>query len=114
MRNLDETRRRFLAYFAGTTLGTNLLPGVLWSEFQQSGAQRISPDMLKNALAIAGLEFTDEDRTTMLQTVNRSLSNYEELHKFRIPNNVSPPYHFNALVPGMKVNRRREPIRLSV
>src|SRR5262245_18915864 len=114
MRNLEETRRRFLAHFAGTALGTTLLPGVLWSEFQQSGAQRISPDMLKNALAIAGLEFTDEDRTTMLQTVNRSLSNYEELHKFRIPNNVSPPYHFNALVPGMKVNRRREPIRLSV
>src|SRR5262245_500219 len=113
MRNLDETRRRFVAYFAGTTLGTTLLPGVLWSEFQQSGAQRITADMLKSALAVAGLEFPDEDRNTMLQTVNRSLSNYEDLHKFKIPNNVSPPYHFNALVPGIKVKRRREPIRLS-
>ena len=113
MRNLEETRRRFLAHFAGTALGTTLLPGVLWSEFQQSGAQRITADMLKSSLAVAGLEFTDEDRNTMLQTVNRSLSNYEDLHKFRIPNNVSPPYHFNALVPGMKVNRRKEPIRLS-
>ena len=113
MRNLEETRRRFLAHFAGTALGTTLLPGVLWSEFQQSGAQRITADMLKSSLAVAGLEFTDEDRNTMLQTVNRSLSNYEDLHKFKIPNNVSPPYHFNALVPGMKVNRRKEPIRLS-
>ena len=113
MRNLEETRRRFLAHFAGTALGTTLLPGVLWSEFQQSGAQRITADMLKSSLAVAGLEFTDEDRNTMLQTVNRSLSNYEDLHKLKIPNNVSPPYHFNALVPGMKVNRRKEPIRLS-
>ena len=113
MRNLEETRRRFLAYFAGTTLGTTLLPGVLWSEFQQSGSPRITAEMLKSALAVAGLEFPDEDRNTMLQTVNRSLSNYEDLHKFKIPNNVSPPYHFNALVPGMKVNRRKEPIRLS-
>ena len=80
---------------------------------QQSGEPRITAEMLKTALAVSGLEFTDADRTAMVQTVNRNLANYEELHKFKIPNNVSPPYHFSALVPGMKVNRRREPIRLS-
>ncbi len=114
MKNLDETRRRFLAQFAGTSLGATLLPGVLWTQVQQSGEPRITADMLKTALAISGLEFTEADRNAMVQTVNRNLANYEELHNFKIPNNVSPPYHFSALVPGMKVNRRREPLRLSV
>ena len=113
MKNLDETRRRFMAQFAGAGLGATLLPGVLWTQVQQSGEPRITAEMLKDALAIAGLEFTEEDRTAMVQTVNRNLANYEELHKFKIPNDVSPPYHFSALAPGMKVNRRREPMRLS-
>jgi Asp-tRNA(Asn)/Glu-tRNA(Gln) amidotransferase A subunit family amidase len=69
--------------------------------------------MLKAALAISGLEFTDEEREQMLQNVNRSLSQYEELHTFRIPDNVSPPFHFSPLVPGMKINRTRQPIRWS-
>jgi Asp-tRNA(Asn)/Glu-tRNA(Gln) amidotransferase A subunit family amidase len=113
IKDLSETRRRFLGQFAGTSLATTLLPGVLWMQIQQSGQPRITADMLKTALAISGLDFTDEDRAAMVQTVNRNLSNYEELHKLNIPNNVSPPFHFSALVPGMKVNRRREAMRLS-
>jgi Asp-tRNA(Asn)/Glu-tRNA(Gln) amidotransferase A subunit family amidase len=112
-KNLNDARRRFLAQFAGTGVSATLLPGVLWMQIQQSGEARITPDMLKTALAISGLEFTDSERNSMVQTVNRSLSQYEDLHKFNIPNNVSPPFHFSALVPGMKVNRRKEPIRLS-
>ena len=114
MENLSETRRRFLAQFAGTSLSATLLPGVLWGQLQQSGEPRITADMLKTALAISGLDFTDAERTAMVQTVNRSLSQYEELRKFKIGNNVSPCYHFSALVPGMKVNRRRDPVRLSI
>jgi len=113
MKNLSETRRRFLSQFAGTSLGATLLPGVLWAQVQQSGEPRITAEMLKTALSVAGLEFTEADRTAMVQTVNRNLANYEALHNFKIPHNVTPPYHFSALVPGMKVNRRREPIRLS-
>src|SRR3989442_15844665 len=112
MKNMIEARRRFLAQFAGTGLTSTLLPGVLWMQIQQSGEPRITAEMLKTALAISGLDFTDTERNAMIQTVNRSLSQYEDLHKFNIPNNVSPPFHFNALVPGMKVNRRREPMRL--
>lgn len=113
MKDVDDTRRRFLSAFAGTGLGATLFPGVLWAQVQQSGEARVTAEMVKAALAIAGLEFTDEDRTAMLRTVNRSLDNYEELRRFPIPNDVSPPYHFSALVPGMRVNRRAEPMRLS-
>jgi len=110
----DESRRRFLAYFSGTGLGATLLPGVLWGQLQQDGAPRVTPEMLTSALALAGLSFSDEDRRSMLQGVNRNLTTYEELRKLAIPNDVAPPFYFSALVPGMKVNRTREPIRASV
>lgn len=113
MINVSETRRRFLAALAGTGLGGTLFPGVLWARLQESGQARVNADMLKAALAVAGLEFTDSDRAAMLRTVNRSLENYEALRTLSIPNDVSPPYHFSALVPGMKVNRRVESVRWS-
>ena len=114
MANLDDTRRRFMTHFAGLGLTATLLPGVLWAKMQQAGSDRITTDMLKSSLAVAGLDFTEEDRKAMLQTANRSLSQYEELHKFPIPNNVSPPFHFSPIVPGMKVNRKAEPMKISV
>jgi Asp-tRNA(Asn)/Glu-tRNA(Gln) amidotransferase A subunit family amidase len=110
----DDSRRRFLAYFSGTSLGATLLPGVLWGQLQQDAAPRVTPEMLSNSLALAGLTFSEEDQKAMLQGVNRNLTTYEELRKVPIPNDVSPPFYFSAIVPGMKVNRTRAPIRASV
>ena len=110
---LDETRRRFLNCCSGIGLGGTLLPGVLWAQMQQDGAQQVTPEMLKGALAIAGLKFSEADQKSMLQSVNGSLARYEEIRNLHIPNNVSPPFYFSALTPGMKVNRTREPLRFS-
>jgi hypothetical protein len=106
-------RRRFLAYFSGAGLGATLLPGVLWGQMQQDGAGRVTPEMLKDALAVAGLDFSEEEQKAMVQGLNRNLTNYEELRKISIPNDVAPPFYFSAIVPGMKVNRKREDIRPS-
>ena len=114
MHNTDENRRRFLQYFSGAGLGSTLLPGVLWAEMQQDGeSQRVTEEMLKSALAVAGLNFSEEDEKAMLQGVNRNLTGVEELRKLHIPNDVSPPFYFSAIPPGMKVNRTREPLRFS-
>jgi Asp-tRNA(Asn)/Glu-tRNA(Gln) amidotransferase A subunit family amidase len=110
----DDSRRRFLAYFSGAGLGSTLLPGVLWGQLQQDGAPRVTAEMLQSALALAGLSFSDEDRRAMLQGVNRNLTSYDELRNLPIPNDVAPPFYFSPLVPGMKVNRTRQPIRASV
>jgi Asp-tRNA(Asn)/Glu-tRNA(Gln) amidotransferase A subunit family amidase len=114
MIDFSDSRRRFLAYFSGTSLGATLLPGVLWGQIQQDGTQRVTPEMLKNALALAGLTFSDDEQKAMLQGVNRNLTVYEDLRKTPIPNDVAPPFYFSAIVPGMKVNRTREPFRPSV
>jgi Asp-tRNA(Asn)/Glu-tRNA(Gln) amidotransferase A subunit family amidase len=109
----DATRRRFLATCSSLGLGGTLLPGVLWAEMQNSGVQQITPEMLLHALAMAGLTFSEADRKTMLDAVNQNLTRVIELRQIQIPNDVSPPFHFNALVPGMRVNRTRQPLRVS-
>ena len=90
-----------------------MLPEVLWSQAQQEGAPRITQAMLQNALALSGLTFPDEDQKAMLQAINQNLTRYEELRAVHIPNDVSPPFYFSPLVPGMKVDRTRRPVRFS-
>ncbi len=113
--NTGENRRRFLAYFSGIGLGTSLLPGALWAEMQQDGEAppRVTEDMLKSALAVAGLSFGEEERKAMLDGVNRNLTGFEEVRKLDIPNDVAPPFYFSPMTPGMKVNRTHEPLRFS-
>src|SRR4030095_13570759 len=113
MKDMDETRRRFMAHFAGIGMSSTLLPGILWAGMQQSGTQRVTPVMMADALKLAALEFSDEERTAMVNNVNQALTRYEALHNFKIPNDISPPFHFNPIVPGMKVNRTRQPIRIT-
>jgi len=113
MHTADE-RRRFLAHFSAIGLGSTLLPGVLWGQMQEGASvQRVTPEMLKGALIIAGLNFSDEDQKAMLRSVNQSIGRYEDLRKLHIPNDVAPPFYFSAITPGMKVSRAREPFRPS-
>jgi Asp-tRNA(Asn)/Glu-tRNA(Gln) amidotransferase A subunit family amidase len=113
LNNSGDNRRKFLAYFSGIGLGSSLLPGVLWAEMQDGDTPRVTDEMLKNALALAGLTFNDEDRKAVLQGVNRNLTSFEEVRKLEIPNDIAPPFYFSPIVPGMKVNRTREPLRFS-
>jgi Asp-tRNA(Asn)/Glu-tRNA(Gln) amidotransferase A subunit family amidase len=112
-KNMDENRRRFLAFFSSAGLGSTLLPGVLWAEMQEEAEPRVTPEMLKDALAVSGLSISDDDQKSMLQGVNRSLTGFEELRKLDIPNDVAPPFYFSTIVEGMKVNRTREPLHFT-
>ena len=114
MADLDETRRRFMTHFAGIGLGATLAPGVLWARMQDAGAStdhaaRWSTDALK----LSGIELSEEDRKQLVETANRNLTRYQELRKIDIPNDVSPPFHFSSIVPGIEVNRTKLPFRLS-
>jgi Asp-tRNA(Asn)/Glu-tRNA(Gln) amidotransferase A subunit family amidase len=114
LNNTGANRRRFLSYFSGLGMASSLLPGALWAEMQQDAAEpHVTDEMLKSALAIAGLTFSDEERKSVLQGVNRSLTSFEEVRKLDIPNDVSPPFYFSSITPGMKVNRTREPLHFS-
>jgi Asp-tRNA(Asn)/Glu-tRNA(Gln) amidotransferase A subunit family amidase len=109
----EDTRRRFLGVFSGLGLGGTLLPGVLWAQLQQDGAQRITQPMLAASLALSGITVSEEDQRAMLQAANQNLARYEDLRKVHIPNDVAPPFYFSPLTPGMKVNRVRLPFHFS-
>ena len=114
LKNLNETRRRFMAHFGGIGLGATLVPGVLWARMQDAGAQTITLAMITDALKVAGLDnFSEQEQQAMMQAANRSLANYEALHNLHIPNDVSPPFHFSSIVPGLKVSKTKLPFRLS-
>jgi Asp-tRNA(Asn)/Glu-tRNA(Gln) amidotransferase A subunit family amidase len=112
MANLDETRRRFMAHFAGIGLGTTLAPGILWARMQDAGAKSLTLEMVSDALRLSGIDVPEADQKAMVEAANRNLTNFEEIRKIDIPNDVSPPFHFSAIVPGIEVNKTRLPFRL--
>lgn len=113
MRNLPETRRGFMSRCISLGLGSTLLPGVLWAQLQQSGQKRVTAEMLKSALALSGLEFDETTQAAVLRDVNRNVDRYGKLGELQIPDDVSPPFHFSPLVPGMKIDRATRPFRMS-
>ncbi|MEZ5286908.1 MAG: amidase family protein [Vicinamibacterales bacterium] len=113
MADLASTRRRFMTHFASIGLGTTLVPGVLWARMQDAGAATVTLTMVSDALKLSGIELGDEDQQALVDSANRNLSQYEELRAVHVPNDVSPPFHFNPVVPGMRVDHAKLPFRLS-
>src|SRR5688572_25995764 len=113
MPDVVETRRRFMAHFAGIGLGTTLAPGILWARMQDAGTSTITLEMVSDALRLSGIDLSEADRKAMVDSANQNLTRYKELRKITIPNDVSPPYHFSAIVPGIEVNKAKLPFRLS-
>jgi len=110
---LDETRRRFMTHFASAGLGTTLVPGIVWARMQDQGTQRVTLEMVKGALALSGIEATDEEAQGLVNGANQNLTRFEDIRKLDIPNDVSPPFHFSSVVPGVEVDKTPRPFRLS-
>jgi Asp-tRNA(Asn)/Glu-tRNA(Gln) amidotransferase A subunit family amidase len=113
MPELHETRRRFMAYFTSVGLGTTLAPGIVWARMQDAATDTITLDMLTDALKLSGIELTEDERKQMVSSANQNLAQYKAIRAIHIPNDVSPPFHFSPIVPGMKVDKTRQPFKLS-
>src|SRR5712691_6267616 len=107
------TRRRFITYFSSVGLSSTLLPGVLWARLQEERAERITAAMLKDALAVAGLDFTGEERQQLLNGVNQNLTRYADLRQIHIDANIAPPLYYSPIVPGTRLDRTQKPFRPS-
>lgn len=112
-KSTPPNRRAFLAYFSGLGLGSTLLPGVLWGKLQEQTPPTITKEMLRDAAAVAGLTFTDQQLDAMLSGVNKNLPHYEQLRKIHLDNSVAPPLYFNPVIPGMKIDRTKRDFRMS-
>jgi Asp-tRNA(Asn)/Glu-tRNA(Gln) amidotransferase A subunit family amidase len=92
-------RRTFVAQLSVFGLG-GAFADALWARWDQ---ERITAEMVKDAEAVAGLEFSDEEREMMLRGLERNLDAYEALREIVIPNAVPPALHFEARLPHMAV-----------
>ncbi|MBZ5556504.1 MAG: amidase [Acidobacteriia bacterium] len=110
---IHETRRRFMTHFASIGLGSTLVPGIVWARMQDAGAQKVTLEMVTDAMKLSGLPFTDDELKAMVDSANTNLTRYEEIRAIHIPNDVSPPFHFSAIVPGIEVNKTKLPFKLS-
>jgi Asp-tRNA(Asn)/Glu-tRNA(Gln) amidotransferase A subunit family amidase len=113
MATLDETRRRFMTHFAAVGLGSTLVPGVLWARMQDANAQRVTLAMVADALKLGGIDATESETEAMVNGANQNLERYEAIRQLDIPNDVSPPFHFSAVVPGVEVDKTARPFRMS-
>jgi len=73
-RSIQESRRRFIAYFSSIGLGATLVPGILWGRMQETGAQTITLEMLTTSLKLGGVEFSEDERKQMVTTANQNLT----------------------------------------
>jgi len=107
-----DSRRRFLGYFAYIGLSSTLVPGALWAKLQESEEeQRVSLEMIRDAVRLAGLDYNEEELEIMVEGVNESRERIEEIRQTPLDNSVPPPLYFNPLVPGMTIDREQRPFR---
>jgi Asp-tRNA(Asn)/Glu-tRNA(Gln) amidotransferase A subunit family amidase len=106
-------RRALLAYFSSVGLSSTLFPGVLWGKLDEQKAATVTKEMLREAAVVAGLTFTEQQLDRMLEGVNKNVSLYEAVRKVPLDNSVAPPFYFNPVVPGMKIDRAKRRFRRS-
>lgn len=106
-------RRGFLTLCSRAGVAGTLLPGVLFTLAAQGEAVKVTPELIDEAAAMAGVTLTGEQRTMMLGQVEDQRSGYAEIRALKIPNSVAPAYVFDPLPPGAVVETGKRAARIS-
>ena len=90
-----------MAYFSSIGLGSTLLPGVLWAQTQQQprGAE-ITKETIAAAEEIAGVSFTDDERTAITRNLQQARTSIDQLHHVAMDMSALPAIVFNPVPPG--------------
>jgi len=62
----------------------------------------LTPEQVSAALAVAGLEFTEDEINQLLPGALENLRNYEELRRRSLPNELIPALGFTPRLPGVR------------
>ena len=117
-------RRGFLAATSRAGVASALLPGVLYTlavqaqEPAKDGGKppepaKITPEMLDQAAALAGVTLSVEQKKLMLEGLEQQRGSYEAIRKLNLPNSVAPAFVFDPLPPGAKLDAERKEPRYS-
>ena len=104
-------RRAFLAVCSRFGISATLLPGVLWAMADDGG--KITGEMIDKAAALADVKIPDEDKDMMLESLNNMTKGYDAIYALHMKNDVAPAIIFDPVLPGMKFETERRPLRLS-
>src|SRR3981189_2960255 len=107
-------RRNFMKTCSGMGLAGTLFPGALWAQAQAQAAKQITKEKIENAAAIADVPISEGYKEMMLENLNDHANGYEEIYKLHIPYSVDPALIFDPVLPGMKFETERKPMRISI
>jgi Asp-tRNA(Asn)/Glu-tRNA(Gln) amidotransferase A subunit family amidase len=92
-------RRTLLKALAALGAGTATFRRALAA--QSAAAGKVTPEMIKQAEWIAGLELTDQERESAAKEVQESIGSFQELRKVNVGYDVPPALVF-APAPGLR------------
>ena len=104
-------RRRFLAVCSAAGVGGTLLPGVLWAMADEK--TKVTKEMIDEAALVADVPIADEYKQMMLDGLNEQIKGYDEIYKLHMANTVPPAMVFDPVLPDMKYETERRPIKIS-
>jgi len=120
------SRRSFLGVCSALGLGQTLLPGVLWGMAAQAptandgdgkaetpAQPKITPEMIDAAATIAGVTLTAEQKTMMLDGLTKQRDSVMAIRSLKLQNSVAPAFVFDPVLPGMRLETERRPMRMS-
>jgi Asp-tRNA(Asn)/Glu-tRNA(Gln) amidotransferase A subunit family amidase len=93
----DLDRRRFLTLASALGLAAGAAPSLLAQE-EKKGT--ITREALADAESLTGLQFTETERTMMLNGLEDLKKAYATLREVEIDNSVPPAFHFAPTLPG--------------
>jgi len=103
-------RRAFLSVSARFGLASTLFPGALYTLAAQAQATspstnkempKITPEMIDQAAALAGITITADQKAMMLDGLNEQRAGYAAIRKLQLPNSLPPAYIFDPMPPGL-------------
>lgn len=98
----STSRRRFVTSITALGLSAPFAES-LWAQAQQAPASRVTPEMIRAACQLAGLDYTDAQQALMARSLNTILARAEELHRTPPDNAAASPILFNPRVPGFPI-----------
>jgi Asp-tRNA(Asn)/Glu-tRNA(Gln) amidotransferase A subunit family amidase len=104
-------RRAFLAFCSRLGLTSTLLPGVLWGMADEKN--KITREMIDSAAAIADVPIADEYKEMLLEGLNGYTAGFDAIYALHIKNDVAPAVLFDPVLPGMKFETERHPLKIS-
>ena len=74
---------------------------------------KITRDMISDAATVAGITIEDKQKDMMVDVLNGQVKYYEQIRNLHLANSVPMALIFNPVLPGMKFDETKRPLRLS-